>query len=287
MNDQAVCCYRHPDRETGIRCTRCERPICPDCMVNASVGFHCPECAGGGPSSGRAEGARRESAPRTVAGGVDRPSDPFLVTKVLLGINVAIWIAVMATDKNLVDTLCMLGRSPFHEGEGVAEGQWYRLLTSLFLHESPVHLAFNMLSLWWLGPPLEAAFGRARYLALYLLSGLGGSALSYLLVSPYAGSLGASGAIFGLLGATAVLMRRLKYDMRPVVALLMLNLIFTFTWSDIAKEAHIGGLVVGSLVAFGMVHAPRGRRALVQGLTCGAALLAIVVTVLVRTSQLG
>ncbi|MFI0738016.1 rhomboid family intramembrane serine protease [Streptomyces sp. NPDC021100] len=285
MNDQAVCCYRHPDRETGIRCTRCERPICPDCMVNASVGFHCPECSGGGSGPGRGDD-RQDTAPRTAGGSVERPGDPFLVTKVLLGINIAIWIAVMVKGQDVVGTLELIGRDPFQDGEGVAEGQWYRLLTSLFLHESVMHIGFNMLSLWWLGPPLEAAFGRARYLALYLLSGLGGSALTYLMVDPGGRSYGASGAIFGLLGATAVLMRRLKYDMRPVMALLVLNLIFTFTWNNIAKEAHVGGLVVGALVAYGMVHAPRARRALVQWLTCGAALVAILVTVVVRTAEL-
>lgn len=286
MNDQAVCCYRHPDRETGIRCTRCERPICPDCMVSASVGFQCPECVSGGPGAGH---GRRDAAPRTVAGGT-RAADPYLVTKILLGINVAVWIAVLAVGDDLVFALELFGRAQQHGGaplEGVAEGQWYRLLTAAFLHQSPAHIGFNMLSLWWLGPSLEAAFGRVRYLALYLLSALGGSALTYLIVPGNSASLGASGAIFGLLGATAVVMRRLKYDMRPVVALLVLNLIFTFTWHNIAWQAHIGGLVVGVLVAYGMVHAPRARRTLVQGLTCGAALLAIVAVVVVRTLQIG
>ncbi|NUL15205.1 rhomboid family intramembrane serine protease, partial [Streptomyces lunaelactis] len=116
--------------------------------------------------------------------------------------------------------------------QGVAEGQWYRLLTSMFLHGSIMHIAFNMLSLWWIGGPLEAALGRARYLALYFVSGLAGSALTYLLAEPNQASLGASGAIFGLFGATAVLMRRLKYDMRPVIILLVINLVITFGWSS-------------------------------------------------------
>ncbi|MEV4437702.1 rhomboid family intramembrane serine protease [Streptomyces sp. NPDC049577] len=286
MNDQAVCCYRHPDRETGIRCTRCERPICPQCMVDASVGFHCPECSGGGPGGGRS--AAHSAAPRTIAGGA-HTADPRLVTKVLLGINVALWIAVLATGDTLLDDLELFGQAtlaPQGPLEGVAQGQWYRLLTATFLHQAPMHIAFNMLSLWWLGPPLEAALGRARYLTLYLLSGLGGSALTYLIADPRQPSLGASGAIFGLLGATAVLLRRMKYDMRPVIALLVLNLIFTFTWANIAWEAHVGGLVAGTVVAYGLVHAPRGRRLLVQGLTCGGVLLAIAALVFVRTLQL-
>lgn len=285
MNEQAVRCYRHPDRETGIRCVRCERPICPECMVSASVGFQCPECVSGGSGTGH---DHRATAARTVAGGV-HTSDPRLVTKILLGINIAVWIAVMATGDRLMDGLELFGRatlSDFGPLEGVAEGQWYRLLTAMFLHQQVMHIAFNMLSLWWLGPPLEAALGRVRYLALYLLAGLGGSALTYVVAAPNQPSLGASGAIFGLLGATAVLMRRLKYDMRPVIALLVLNLIFTFTWSNIAWEAHVGGLVVGTAVAYGMVHAPRGKRLLVQRLTCAAALLVIVAMVVVRTAQL-
>ncbi|GAA0351360.1 rhomboid family intramembrane serine protease [Streptomyces blastmyceticus] len=289
MNDQALGCYRHPDRETGIRCTRCERPICPQCMVSASVGFQCPECVGG--RTGGADGGApppRAGVPRTIAGGA-HASDPRLVTKILLGLNVALWVAVMIAGDRLVEDLELFGRARLTFGgpvEGVAEGQWYRLLTSMFLHQAPMHIAFNMLSLWWLGPPLEAALGRARYLALYLLAGLGGSALTFLVADPAQPSLGASGAIFGLLGATAVLMRRLNYDMRPVIALLVLNLIFTFAWANIAWQAHIGGLVVGTAVAYGLVHAPRDKRVLVQRATCGLALLVIAGTVAVRTLQL-
>ncbi|MEU2867836.1 rhomboid family intramembrane serine protease [Streptomyces olivoreticuli] len=289
MNDQALGCYRHPDRETGIRCTRCERPICPQCMVSASVGFQCPECVGG--RTGGADGGApppRASVPRTIAGGA-HASDPRLVTKILLGLNVALWVAVMIAGDRLVEDLELFGRARLTFGgpvEGVAEGQWYRLLTSMFLHQAPMHIAFNMLSLWWLGPPLEAALGRARYLALYLLAGLGGSALTFLVADPAQPSLGASGAIFGLLGATAVLMRRLNYDMRPVIALLVLNLIFTFAWANIAWQAHIGGLVVGTAVAYGLVHAPRDKRVLVQRATCGLALLVIAGAVVVRTLQL-
>ncbi|MFI9721004.1 rhomboid family intramembrane serine protease [Streptomyces sp. NPDC052396] len=285
MNDQAVCCYRHPDRAAGVCCTRCDRRICPDCMVSASVGFQCPECVAGPSGTGHRP---HPEEPRTVTGGA-HPRDPALVTKIILGVNVAVWIAVLAAGDDLVTRLELFGRFPLRDdlSAGVAEGEWYRLLTSVFLHQTPTHIGFNMLSLWWLGPPLEAAFGRARYLALYLLAGLGGSALTYLVAPPDSASLGASGAIFGLLGATAVLTRRLKYDMRPVLAVLVLNLIFTFTWSNIAWQAHIGGLVVGTAVAYGMVHAPRGRRLLVQTLTCGAALAAITALVVVRTFQLG
>ncbi|MBO8197521.1 rhomboid family intramembrane serine protease [Streptomyces smyrnaeus] len=279
-------CYRHPDRETGISCTRCERPICPECMVTASVGFQCPECVRSGSGTGHRPDANR---PRTVAGG-RVTEDPRLVTKVLLGLNVAVFIAVLSVGDRLLDQLLLFGQAvtePYGPVEGVAEGQWYRLLTSMFLHQEFWHIAMNMLGLWFLGPPLEAALGRVRFLGLYLLSGLGGGALTFLLVAPQQASLGASGAIFGLFGATAVLMRRLRYDMRPILILLAINLVFTFTWKNIAWEAHVGGLVMGVLLAYAMVHAPRERRALVQYGAFGLLLAVVVVLIVVRTMQLG
>ncbi|MFI9828307.1 MAG: rhomboid family intramembrane serine protease [Streptomyces sp.] len=278
-------CYRHPDRETGIRCTRCERPICPECMVSASVGFQCPDCVRGGSGTGHAPDA---ATPRTLAGGTIT-TDPRLVTKILIGLCIAAYFVQLSVGDRFTDSFDLIGRAyvpVLGDVEGVAEGQWYRLLTSMFLHGSYIHIIFNMLSLWWIGGPLEAALGRARYLALYFLSGLAGSALTYLLAAPNQPSLGASGAIFGLFGATAVLMRRLQYDMRPVIALLVINLIFTFGWSNISWQAHIGGLVGGVVIGYAMVHAPRERRALVQYGTCALVLVAVVVMTLVRTTQL-
>jgi membrane associated rhomboid family serine protease len=279
-------CYRHPDRETGIRCTRCERPICPECMVDASVGFQCPDCVRGTTGGLPAPSASR---PRTLAGGAVAAGDPRLVTKILVGLCLAAFLVQLVVGDRFTDRFTLLGRAwvpALGSPEGVAEGQWYRLLTSMFLHDSYIHILFNMLSLWWLGGPLEAALGRARYLALYFASGLAGSALTYLIAAQNQPSLGASGAIFGLFGATAVLMRRLDYDLRPVIALLVINLIFTFGWPHIAWEAHIGGLVAGLVVGYAMVHAPRERRILVQYGTCALVFAAVVVTALLRTAQL-
>ncbi|MFE6482097.1 rhomboid family intramembrane serine protease [Streptomyces sp. NPDC057757] len=277
-------CYRHPDRETGIRCTRCERPICPECMVSASVGFQCPDCVRDGSGTGHPAAATQ---PRTLAGGTVA-ADPRLATKVLIGVNLAAFVVQLALGDRFTDSFDLFGRALLSgEMQGVAEGQPYRLLTAMFLHGSYIHIMFNMLSLWWIGGPLEAALGRARYLALYFVSGLAGSALSYLLAAPNQPSLGASGAIFGLFGATAVLMRRLKYDMRPLIALLVINLIFTFSPGfNIAWQAHIGGLVAGVVLGYAMVHAPRERRALIQYGVCALVLLVVVVATLVRTAQL-
>jgi membrane associated rhomboid family serine protease len=278
-------CHRHPDRETGIRCTRCDRAICPECMVNASVGFQCPDCVRSGSGTGHAPAANR---PRTLAGGTVT-ADPRLLTKILIGINVSVFIAVHA-DSSLLQYLVLLGAwppPPFTPTTGLAGGEWYRLVTSMFTHKEIWHIAFNMLGLWWLGGPLEAALGRARYLALYFVSGLAGGALTYLLESPSQPSLGASGAIFGLFGATAVLMRRLNYDMRPIIILLAINLIFTFSpGMNIAWQAHIGGLVAGAVIGYAMVHAPRERRTLVQYGTCALVLAVVVVLALLRTAQL-
>ncbi|WP_202501552.1 rhomboid family intramembrane serine protease [Streptomyces sp. SID5785] len=281
-------CYRHPDRPTGIRCARCERPICPECMVSASVGFQCPECVRTGSGTGHRAGATQ---PRTLAGGTVA-ADPHLVTKALIAICLVVFVVQLSGQfgDRFTDRFQMLGLAwvpGFSTLQGVAEGQWYRLLTAMFLHGGYVHIAFNMLSLWFVGGPLEEALGRARYLALYVVSGLAGSALSYLLAAQNQPSLGASGAIFGLFGALAVLMRRRNYDLRPVIALLVINLIFTFNPAfNIAWQAHIGGLVGGLAVGFGMIHAPRERRALVQYGSCALVLLAVAVTVVARTAQL-
>ncbi|MFG3294943.1 rhomboid family intramembrane serine protease [Streptomyces sp. NPDC048179] len=281
-------CYRHPDRETGVRCTRCERPICPECMVSASVGFQCPECVRG-TAPGQSGPPPAAAQPRTIAGGTIT-ADPRLLTKILIGINIAVFLVQLSVGDSFTNRFDLIGQAWFPQYgdvEGIAQGQYYRMLTSMFLHDSSnyMHIVFNMLSLWWIGGPLEAALGRARYLTLYLVSGLAGSALTYLLAAQNQPSLGASGAIFGLFGATAVLIRRLNYDMRPIIALLVINLIFTFS-GGIAWQAHIGGLVAGVITGYAMVHAPRERRNLIQYGTCALVLVLAVVLTVVRTAQL-
>jgi membrane associated rhomboid family serine protease len=267
MEQQAVTCYRHPDRETGIRCTRCDRPICPDCMVSASVGFQCKECV--------SQRGGTHVQPRTIAGG-SVAADPFLITKILIGLNIAVFILVKAVGDRLALDLALFAQcgrdfTGHQTCVGVAQGgdQWYRLLTSAFLHQEYWHIGFNLLSLWWIGAPLEQRLGRSRYTALYFVSAIGGSAV-VLLLAPDTPTLGASGAIFGLFGATAVYMRRMRYDMRPVLILLALNIFFSFTWANVSWQGHLGGLVTGTLVAVGMLYAPRERRDLVQWGTCAA-----------------
>lgn len=278
-------CYRHPDAETGIRCTRCEKPICPRCMVSASVGFQCPDCVRGGSGTGHAPDANQ---PRTLAGG-RIASDGRFVTKILIAINLALFIAVQVSGDRITDELSLIGYAYnplLGEVVGVADGEWYRLLTSAFLHQEIPHFVFNMLGLWVIGGIVEPELGRIRYTALCLLSGLSGSALAFLLAAPNQPSLGASGIVFGLIGAWAVLTRRRRQDMGPVFLFVALSLVLTFTRPGISWQAHIGGIVGGALVAFALLHAPRARRNLVQYAACGLVLLLDLSLVLTRSAAL-
>ncbi len=264
-------CYRHPGRETYIRCSRCERYICPDCMTAASVGFQCPECV--------AEGARTVRQPTTVLGGQVRERGDNIVTKILIGINVGVWLLGVVVGFGSLAGRFALFRLEFFEAQpaGVADGEWYRMLTAAFLHQQIWHLALNMFALWILGGALEPVLGRWRFTALYLLSALGGSAAS--LVTSDVISFGASGAVFGLMGALFVVLRRFGRDVSAVLVILALNVVLGFVVPGIDWRAHLGGLVTGAVLAYAFAHAPRGRRALVSGVACAAMLVLIVAVV--------
>ncbi|MET9348601.1 rhomboid family intramembrane serine protease [Streptomyces termitum] len=278
-------CYRHPGTETGIRCTRCEKPICPECMISASVGFQCPDCVRSGSGTGHGAGANQA---RTLAGGRVRHDDR-LVTKVLIGINVLVYGLVLLYGDRFVDRLVLIGHAfdpSLNEVVGVADGEWYRLLTSTVLHQEPWHILFNLLGLWVIGGIVEPELGRSRYALLCLLSGLSGSVLAYAVAAPNQASLGASGVVYGLIGAWVVLARRRRQDMRPVALFVGLSLLMTFTRPGISWEAHVGGLVAGLLVTYALVQAPRERRELVQYGACGLLLLIDVGVAVGRTLSL-
>ncbi|WP_082950097.1 MULTISPECIES: rhomboid family intramembrane serine protease [unclassified Mycobacterium] len=269
----APSCYRHPGRPTYVRCNRCERYICGDCMRSAAVGQQCVECV-------RA-GARTVRQPRTRFGGRQR-SAPVL-TYALIGINVAAFVLQMASG-NLEKQLALWPPA-------VADGQFYRLVTSAFLHYGATHLLFNMWALYVVGPPLEMWLGRLRFGALYALSGLGGSVLVYLVSPLDTATAGASGAIFGLFGATFVVGKRLAFDVRWVVAVIAINLVFTFlvplfSAQRISWQAHVGGLVTGALVAAAYVYPPRERRNTIQAAVTLVVLVAFAVLIWWRTGQL-
>ena len=273
-SDPAVC-YRHPDREAHIRCVRCERRICPECMIPASVGFQCPECV--------REGNKTVRQARTVFGG-RVTNDPGWVTKVLIGINVVVYVLQQTVSG--FTPASGIGAFAARVQIGVADGEYYRLLTSAFLHGSILHIALNMYALYLFGPPVEAALGRVRFAALYLASALGGSALSYAFANPLVPSLGASGAVFGLLGAYLVLNRKLGRDTSGVMALLVINFVFGLIAPNIDWRAHLGGLVTGSLCAAVIAYAPADRRTAIQvgGFVVVAVL--VVAVILWRTAAL-
>ena len=270
----APACYRHPDRETYIRCSRCERYICPDCMTAAPVGFQCPECV--------SEGARTVRQPTTVLGGQVRERGDDLVTKILIGLNVGIWLIGMVAGFQDIAGRFALFRLAFFDAEpvGVADGEWYRMLTAAFVHQEIWHLGLNMYALWILGRMLEPVLGRWRFVTLYVMSALGGSAAS--LLAPDVISYGASGAVFGLMGALFVVLRRFGRDVTAVLVILAINVVLGFVVPGIDWRAHFGGLITGAVLAFAFAHAPRAHRTLVSVSACIGMLVLIVGIVAVR-----
>ena len=277
-------CYRHPGRETYVSCVRCGRHACPDCLRSAAVGQQCVDCVRQG------NRGSRQAVGRFGGKVSDRP----VVTYTLVALCVLAYIVELAYGK-IIDYGEMVGGAidpTIHAVIGVAEGDWYRLLTSAFLHEPPgsglglAHIIFNMWALIVVGPSLERMLGRARFLAVYVVSALAGSVLFYLLAQPNAQAFGASGAIFGLFGAWFVLARRLRLDSRQVVLLIVLNLGITFLVRSIAWQAHVGGLIAGTLLTTAYVYAPRANRTLIQvGATVGI-LAIIVLGVILRDENL-
>ncbi len=274
-------CFRHPGRETYVSCVRCGRHACPDCLRSAAVGQQCVECVRAGN-----RGNRQASA---VFGG--RVVSGAVVTWALVGINVLLYLVELARPSLGYD-LGMIGLGRFSVGgplQGVAQGQWYRLITSAFLPPpggglGPLDIIFNMWALILVGPALERLLGHVRYLTVYLVSALGGSVVLYLLV-PYELALGASGAIFGLFGAWFVVARRLRLDSRWIVTVVVLNLVIGFVVPNIAWQAHLGGLLAGGLLTAAYAYAPRANRALIQGGTTVALLAILALAVLVRDHQ--
>jgi membrane associated rhomboid family serine protease len=282
-------CYRHPDRETWIRCQRCDRPICPDCMNSAAVGFQCPSCV--------KEGARTTRSGRLPYGG-EHSVRPDLTSIGLIVLNLAVWVAISADGgggSGLVDRLALLPQTTLFGNpdgtvtvvEGVAGGAWWQLGTSVFSHVAVWHIAFNMMALYFLGPQLEMIIGRSRFLAVYLLSGLAGSTAVLWLSHEHTQTLGASGAIFGLMGALLVVGIKVRANVQQLVFWIGLNVVFTVTASSfISWQGHFGGLLGGAALAALLVYAPRQHRAAYQwtGVTLFA--IACVVLAAVRVAAL-
>lgn len=284
-------CYRHPDRITYVTCARCDRPICGEDQIPASVGFHCPEDV-----RAAHRGAR---AAKTAYGG--RLGGRGQVTRALVALNVGVFVLTLLGGAAL---LLGEGSSPLYElfsmqpvtlrnsdgtvSEGIVDGEYYRLLTSMFLHYGTLHLLLNMFALVQLGPELERVLGGWRFLALYLLTGLAGSATSYAFGPENVRAAGASGAIFGLAGAWLVLNRRRREDLGPILAFLVLGIAIAFVPGlAIDWRAHLGGFVAGAgsgAVLFVADHGGQRQRNQVLGLV--AIGLVVVALVVVRTLAL-
>jgi membrane associated rhomboid family serine protease len=262
-------CYRHPDRVTGLSCSECGRPVCTECMTMAPVGIRCPE------HSGKAQGVQR------VTQGVRRASFEGAgakVTKALVAINVAVYVAELVTGGGVNGTGSTIYLHGVLFGPLVEQGEWWRLVTAAFLHYGPVHLILNMVGLYWFGSLLEERIGSGRYLMLYLVSGLAGSAGALLWSGGFlTPTVGASGAIFGILGAGLVLERQRDYVFGgSAMGVILINFVLTFSISSISKGGHIGGLVGGILCALGLTRFGRGHAAYGRPGVLGVATIVLV-----------
>jgi membrane associated rhomboid family serine protease len=243
-------CYRHPSRETGVSCANCGRPICPDCMTTTPVGMRCPEC-----SKQRTKVVRLRDMARIPQ-----------VTYALIAINVIAFVAEGnlsfggSPTGRVYEEGALIGSLPRFPDLGVAHGQWWRIVTGGFLHESLIHIGFNMYILYVLGMQLEPVLGRVKFGAIYGVSLLTGS-LGALIVSPHAVTVGASGAVFGIMGATAVEMRARQIPVMQsgVGTLIAINLVISFALPGISWGGHIGGLIGGALATLLLQFGDRMR----------------------------
>jgi len=274
-------CYRHPDRETGVSCSNCGRPICHECMIPAPVGFRCPECVKEQNTRGtRAKVVTRGQMRSRWDGALAGYGGGLSVTKVLVIINVAIFL--LGYMPALGDWIYQWGS--LYVPAVILDNQYWRMVTSMFLHSGIFHILFNMWALWVVGGFMEAALGRGKFILLYFISGLAGSVLVLATLSP-APVVGASGAIFGLFGALAVHAFFNRADLqsqaflRQILFIIVLNLVFTFALGGISWQAHIGGLLGGAATMFAMIQGGRkdARRPfeLADGLAVGGIAFAL------------
>lgn len=271
----APVCYRHRNRQTYLRCVRCDKPICADCRIDAPVGFQCPDCV--------AQGRRTTRQARSSFGGGARAGAAGTVTKALIGANVAVFVlAVISAGTLVAATSSMM--TPLHRlgaeigylpgfaevpvdlfgmsitAPVVAAGGYYRMVTAMFLHFGAIHLLFNMVVLWMLGRILERDMGPARFLTTYMLSGLAGSVAVYLF-SFGSATAGASGAVYGLFGLLIMVNRKLRRDNQGIYVLLGLNLVLTI-FLGFSLAGHVGGLIGGLICGVVLTFTPRERRSL-------------------------
>lgn len=271
-------CYRHPDRQSFVLCQRCGRTICGECQTPGAVGVICPECMR----------QQRAEAPRTkpavfgrIRGAADRGAP--VVTYSIIGVSVVVYAIQFFTGSLLTN---MFAFTP--QALTVVNEPW-RMLTSVFLHGSVLHLLLNMYTLWIFGQLLEGLLGRVRFLVMYLIAGLAGSVGVVVFGDPLSWVLGASGAIFGLMGAFVVIQRRFGVNLTQLYVLLAINLAIGFLpGANISWQAHLGGLIGGALV--GLIYLEtrdRSRRGIQIALLVALTIVLIVIAYVVARWKLG
>jgi membrane associated rhomboid family serine protease len=260
----ATTCYRHPNRETAVACSSCGRPICPDCMTSTPVGMRCPECS------------RQKTKVRTAATLTSEPQ----LTYALIAINVIAWVAMLGSGAPINGVGGTIYQHGALYGPLVADGDWWRVITAGFLHAGIIHIGFNMYFLYFLGQIIEPMIGKLRFGLIYAVSLAGGS-FGALLLTPNTPTVGASGAVFGLMGAAILAMRARGIDpmQSGLGVTLLLNLGITFLIPGISKGGHVGGLIAGGIVGYLLFEIADRRRSaatpvLVACVALGVALLA-------------
>ncbi len=265
-------CYRHPKRQSFVLCQRCGRTVCPDCQTPSFVGVHCPECVR----------EARQSAPRTksaIVTSLRRGSGP-VVTYSIIALSVLVYLLQWITGGDAGPVTRTIAYAPLF-----TLSQPWTMLTAIFAHGSIIHLLFNMYSLFVFGPALEQALGRARFLALYLIAGFGGS-VAVLLLDPLSWVLGASGAIFGLMGAFFIIQRRMGGSSPQLLIVIVLNLVIGFVLPNVSWQAHVGGLIVGGLVAWINLRTRQRQQQRLQVLLLAGLVLVLCGIALIRFFEL-
>ncbi|WP_423921078.1 rhomboid family intramembrane serine protease [Frigoribacterium sp. 2-23] len=270
--DTANFCYRHPDRQSFVLCQRCGRTICSQCQTPAAVGVHCPECV----REARASAPRTKPALLTRVRGASRRGVP-VVTYSIIGVSLVIWLLQQVTGGAVTNAL--LFYAPF------ALSEPWRIVTSLFVHGSFFHIAFNMYALFIFGGEMERQLGRARFAALYFVGGIGGSA-AVAVIAPQSPVVGASGAIFGLMVAFFIIARSLGRNAVQLLVLVAINLAIGFVLPGVAWQAHVGGIIAGAAVAWVFTKTRhRSKKPIQIGAIAAIGVVLIAIT-LVRSAQI-
>ncbi|MBP3976906.1 rhomboid family intramembrane serine protease [Microbacterium sp. BLY] len=282
-NNRENFCYRHPDRQSFVLCQRCLRTICPECQTPAPVGVICPECMDAerkNRTPAQKKAARRWRGGGATTMGTVRSGKP-VVTYVLLAVTSFIGLVQLIPGMNqpIIQALGFFAPYLYPNLFAIPFEPW-RLLTALFVHGGFIHLALNMLALWMLGQSLEPMLGRARYLALYLISGLGGSVMVAVL-APTTWTVGASGAIFGLLASLLIIGRHIGANVTGILVILGINFAFGFFAGGISWQAHLGGAITGALVALIYVRTKRRDQRIWQIVALSALVILLLVVVAV------